>query len=213
MSTLPLRRILELAVGPQNVDAAGHAMADWLEVRLLLQTAAMIRHELSTGRPAELGQDVPHDRPDTSVRTELMAKLATQREVLLSLCERVDRLEMRADGLTPIERVERRWAKERSVKESLTVGGDGPAVQSREPASVVEQPSDELVAKWIAEVWHEGTPVRVAASDLHLASRAAEWGARWGHHSPDATKMASQLAPQANKNTPASPVSTEMNRD
>jgi hypothetical protein len=58
---------------------------------------------------------------------------------------------------------------------------DGPAVQSREPASVATQPSDELVATWIAEVWHEGTPVRVAASDLHLASRAAEWGARWGH--------------------------------
>lgn len=123
MYTLPLRRILELAVGPQNVDAAGHAMADWLEARRYNATAAMIRHELSTGRPAELNQEVPHDRPDTSVRSELMAKLATQREVILSLCERVDRLETRADGLTPIERVERRWARESA----------GPAAVAEEP--------------------------------------------------------------------------------
>ena len=35
----------------------------------------------------------------------------------------------------------------------------------------------ELVQQWIAEIWHEGTPVQVAHSDLHLATRAAQWGA------------------------------------
>lgn len=65
---------------------------------------------------------------------------------------------------------------------SALAEADEPAVpDGREPASVVREPSDELVAQWIAEVWHEGTPVRVAASDLHLASKAAEWGARYGH--------------------------------
>ena len=38
-------------------------------------------------------------------------------------------------------------------------------------------PPRELVQEWIAEIWHEGTPVQVAQSDLHLANRAAQWGA------------------------------------
>ena len=38
-------------------------------------------------------------------------------------------------------------------------------------------PSRELVYQWLAEVWHEGTPVRVAASDAYLATCAAQWGA------------------------------------
>jgi hypothetical protein len=38
-------------------------------------------------------------------------------------------------------------------------------------------PSPELVELWLAEIWHEGTPVRVAASDLHIATQAARWGA------------------------------------
>ena len=38
-------------------------------------------------------------------------------------------------------------------------------------------PPPELVDQWIAEIWHEGTPVRVAASDLHIATQAARWGA------------------------------------
>ena len=38
-------------------------------------------------------------------------------------------------------------------------------------------PPPELVQQWIAEIWHEGTPVQVAQSDLHLANRAAQWGA------------------------------------
>lgn len=38
-------------------------------------------------------------------------------------------------------------------------------------------PPPELVEQWIGEIWHEGTPVRVAQSDLHLAARAAQWGA------------------------------------
>jgi len=38
-------------------------------------------------------------------------------------------------------------------------------------------PPLELVQQWVAEIWHEGTPVRVSLSDEHLASRAAQWGA------------------------------------
>jgi hypothetical protein len=38
-------------------------------------------------------------------------------------------------------------------------------------------PLPELVQQWVAEIWHEGTPVRVAASDLHIAIQAARWGA------------------------------------
>jgi hypothetical protein len=38
-------------------------------------------------------------------------------------------------------------------------------------------PPPELVQHWVAEIWHEGTPVRVALSDEHIASRAAQWGA------------------------------------
>ena len=38
-------------------------------------------------------------------------------------------------------------------------------------------PPPELVAQWVAQAWHEGTPVQVAASDLHIAAQAAQWGA------------------------------------
>lgn len=38
-------------------------------------------------------------------------------------------------------------------------------------------PPPKMVEKWIAQIWHEGTPVRVAASDLHVATQAARWGA------------------------------------
>ena len=34
-----------------------------------------------------------------------------------------------------------------------------------------------LVQQWVAEIWHEGTPVQVALSDEHIATRAAQWGA------------------------------------
>ena len=37
-------------------------------------------------------------------------------------------------------------------------------------------PPRELVRQWIAEIWHEGTPVQVAQSDLQLAARSARWG-------------------------------------
>jgi hypothetical protein len=37
-------------------------------------------------------------------------------------------------------------------------------------------PPSELVQQWVAEIWHEGTPVRVALSDEHIATRAAQWG-------------------------------------
>ena len=38
-------------------------------------------------------------------------------------------------------------------------------------------PPPELVQQWVAEIWHEGTPVRVSLSDEHIAARAAQWGA------------------------------------
>jgi hypothetical protein len=38
-------------------------------------------------------------------------------------------------------------------------------------------PPPELVQQWVAEIWHEGTPVRVALSDEHIAARATQWGA------------------------------------
>jgi hypothetical protein len=38
-------------------------------------------------------------------------------------------------------------------------------------------PPPELVEKWVAEIWHEGTPVQVSASDIHIATQAAQWGA------------------------------------
>jgi hypothetical protein len=38
-------------------------------------------------------------------------------------------------------------------------------------------PPPELVQQWVAEIWHEGTPVRVSLSDEHIATLAAQWGA------------------------------------
>jgi hypothetical protein len=38
-------------------------------------------------------------------------------------------------------------------------------------------PTPELVQQWVAEIWHEGTPVRVSLSDEHIATCAAQWGA------------------------------------
>ena len=38
-------------------------------------------------------------------------------------------------------------------------------------------PPSEMVQEWLAEIWYEGTPVRVAASDLHITTQAARWGA------------------------------------
>ena len=37
-------------------------------------------------------------------------------------------------------------------------------------------PPDEAVQHWVAQVWHLGIPVQVAASDLHVAKQAAHWG-------------------------------------
>jgi hypothetical protein len=175
--SISLRQALRLAVGPANVDAAGHAVADWFDSIDRNATANRVREALRDQPDQPALDAVPHNRPDTSLRSELMAKLATQREVILDLCKRVDQLEMRADGLTPIERVQRRWAKEAA----------GPAVQSREPASVVEQPSDEellgldqLEAAWNAQAdpangWNE------LGLDEIIAWAQRQALARWGH--------------------------------
>lgn len=42
-------------------------------------------------------------------------------------------------------------------------------------------PSLGLVETWLAEVWHEGTPVRLAADNLHIAERSASWGREQGY--------------------------------
>ena len=59
--------------------------------------------------------------------------------------------------------------------------GDARAETPDHPISSMTEhpitPPDELVQQWIAQVWHEGTPVRAAASDLHVATQAARWGA------------------------------------
>jgi hypothetical protein len=49
---------------------------------------------------------------------------------------------------------------------------------------------EQLVGEWISEIWHEGTPVRVAASDLHLANEAAQWG--YGQREPELQERADQ---------------------
>ena len=38
-------------------------------------------------------------------------------------------------------------------------------------------PPPELMREWVAEIWHEGTPVQVSLSDEHIATCAAQWGA------------------------------------
>jgi hypothetical protein len=37
-------------------------------------------------------------------------------------------------------------------------------------------PRKELIEKWMAEICHEGTPVKIAASDVYIASQASQWG-------------------------------------
>ena len=49
----------------------------------------------------------------------------------------------------------------------------------------------ELVEEWISRIWHEGAPVRVAASDLHLANEAAQWG--WDQREPEIQRAADQM--------------------
>jgi hypothetical protein len=49
---------------------------------------------------------------------------------------------------------------------------------------------EELVGGWISEIWHEGTPVRVAASDRYIADKAAQWG--WDQREPELQERADQ---------------------
>ena len=51
------------------------------------------------------------------------------------------------------------------------------ALKMTENHSFPITPPPELVQQWVAEIWHEGTPVQVALSDEHIATRAAQWGA------------------------------------
>jgi hypothetical protein len=46
------------------------------------------------------------------------------------------------------------------------------------PAVRLTTPPPETVKQWVAEVWHEGTPVRLSLSDMHIAGQAAHWAAQ-----------------------------------
>lgn len=159
---ISLPQALALAVGPANVAAAGHAVADWFDGRNCSGAANMIREALQDQPEPDA---VPHNRPDTSLRSELMAELAHLRNMNLILCRRVDRLE-------------RGWAND----------ADGPAVSDdREPASVVEQPSDEelLGLDQLEETWNAQADSANGWNELGLDEIIA-WAqrqalARWGH--------------------------------
>jgi hypothetical protein len=63
-------------------------------------------------QPLSTGEQRMSDQSITSPlsrEAQLFNKIETQRLVILDLSDRVERLEMRADGLTPMERVQRRW--------------------------------------------------------------------------------------------------------
>ena len=51
------------------------------------------------------------------------------------------------------------------------------AAPATDPICDAPPPSLELVEQWLAEIWHEGTPVKVALSDMHIATRASQWAA------------------------------------
>lgn len=193
---ISLRKALELAVGPANVDAAGHAVADWFNSIDWYATANRVREALQD-QPGQPADAVPHSRPDTSLRSELLQKLATHREVLLNLCDRVDRLERRwateaagsavpgsqrlathpdgtpmisigkADDLDTIARLAA------DPEHARAVLADGPAVpDGREPASVVGEPTDaELLELY---------PLSMTDLDDAFAFARAVL-ARWGH--------------------------------
>jgi hypothetical protein len=63
-----------------------------------------------------------------------------------------------------------------STLDALAMELTVPAISATvdEPNSAA--PSFAMVEQWVSEVWHEGTPVRVALSDVHIAMCAAKWG-------------------------------------
>ncbi len=38
------------------------------------------------------------------------------------------------------------------------------------------KPTWPLVEQWMKQIWHEGSPVRIGLSDIHIACEAAQWG-------------------------------------
>ena len=61
--------------------------------------------------------------------------------------------------------------------------------KSMSKSHVIQVP-EELVEGWISEIWHEGTPVRVAASDRYIADKAAQWG--YDQREPELQERADQ---------------------
>ena len=76
-----------------------------------------------------------------------------------------------------------RWGAAQVVHRSAVPVADGPAVpEGREPASVVGEPTDEE----LRAVWCDGWNTSEEWGALNFARAVL---ARFGHHSPDATKM------------------------
>ena len=42
-------------------------------------------------------------------------------------------------------------------------------------------PNRQEVEQWMEQVWHEGTPVQISASDVHIAEEAAKWAFAIAH--------------------------------
>jgi hypothetical protein len=61
--------------------------------------------------------------------------------------------------------------------------------KSMSKSHVIRVPG-ELVEGWVSGIWHEGTPVRVAASDRYIADKAAQWG--WDQREPELQERADQ---------------------
>lgn len=66
---------------------------------------------------------------------------------------------------------------------------------AEDPICEAPPPSLELVEQWLAEIWHEGTPVKVALSDMHIATRAAQWATALLREHPSA-KAEDPINPQ-----------------
>jgi hypothetical protein len=62
--------------------------------------------------------------------------------------------------------------------------------KSMSKSHVIRVPG-ELVEGWVSGIWHEGTPVRVAASDRYIADKAAQWG--WDQREPEIQERADQM--------------------
>lgn len=177
MDNRSIRGRLIAAVGEEWADVIGDAVAGWL-VRGGYLTMASMQSSGLKAPSSSAEQVVPHDRPDQSVRAELLKKLELQREVILQLCERVDRLERRADGLTPMQRVEAQWADKRPDPAAPVPPAEGKARNL--PHYTEDFCSDEDCIQWAAGgvIFRDGVkmPIERIVSELNrLTALMAEF--------------------------------------